>query len=74
MKMEERQIKETKKEIVIARLIAMPQNRKLAIGGYDKAFTIAELIEHVKKEDEIGKTVIEIHMAFLKRLKEGNFE
>jgi len=33
--------------------------------------TLQEVIEHVKKEDEIGNKIIKIQLSYLKALKEG---
>ncbi|HKR06393.1 MAG TPA: hypothetical protein VJY62_17290 [Bacteroidia bacterium] len=65
----------TKKEImelVIARLQTLHEGKELSIGGAGE-FTRDELIEHVKKGDEIGKKVIDVQMNFLQLLKEGIF-
>lgn len=59
------------KELVIAKLITMPENHKVSISNDE--FDKYELIEHVKKEDEIGKKIIKIQLNFLKRLKKGIF-
>ena len=58
------------KELVIFRLEAFPSNRKVSIGSYGE-FTKEELIEHVRKGDEIGKKVADIEMEFIRALKEG---
>ncbi len=53
--------------LVIARLETIPPNIEISIGG-EGNFTISELIERVKKQDEIGKKIIEIQMAYLRSL------
>jgi hypothetical protein len=65
----------TEKEIidlVVARLQNLPSNKEISIGSSGE-FTKAELIEHVKKNDEIGKKMIAIEMDFLRSMKEGIF-
>jgi hypothetical protein len=58
------------KELVIARLDVLPPNRKISIGS-DGEFTKGELIERVKIGDEVGQTVIELELEFLRALKDG---
>jgi hypothetical protein len=61
------------KEIVIARIDAqVPSNLKLAIGSYG-GMSKEEMIEHVKREDDIGKQIIKRHLLFLKSLASGDF-
>lgn len=63
-------ISEEIKELVIMRLETLPANKKISIGSYGE-FSKEELIEHVKKEDDIGRKMIEVEMEFLKAFKEG---
>lgn len=58
------------KELVIARLEIMPNNMKVSIGAYG-TFSKEDLKRHVEEEDEVGKKVIEVQMAFLRAIKEG---
>lgn len=58
------------KELVITRLKSMPENQKVSIGNLGE-FDKYELIEHVKKEDNIGKKVMEIQLHYLQALKKG---
>ena len=57
-------------ELVIARLETLPSNLKMSIGNYGE-FTKEELIEHVKKGDQIGNKLVEIELEFLRAMKEG---
>ncbi|MFH1445168.1 MAG: hypothetical protein ABIF08_01665 [Nanoarchaeota archaeon] len=68
--MKEKQIHEDIKEIVIIRLETLPADKKISIGSYGE-FSKEELIEHVKKDDKIGKKIIEVEMEFLRALKKG---
>ena len=63
-------ISEAIKELVIARLDTLPSDQKISIGNSGE-FTKEEIIQHVKKEDNIGKKMIEIEMEFLRAIKEG---
>lgn len=69
----EKSIPEAIKELVITRIDAqMPQHLKLSIGSYG-AMSKEEMIEHVNKEDSIGKQIVQSHMSFLKALVSGEF-
>ncbi len=63
-------IDEDIKKLVIARLEVLPSDKKISIGSAGE-FTKQQLIESVKKEDEIGKKMIQIELEFLQALKEG---
>jgi len=58
------------KELVMARLSTFPSNKKICIGNYGE-LTREDMIKHVSKEDEIGKKIIEIELAYLRALKQG---
>ncbi len=59
------------KELVILRIETTPSNLRLSIGG-GKSMTKEEMIEHVKKGDEIGKQIIKAHLNFLRNVASGN--
>ena len=63
-------ISETLKNLVIERLDIIPPHKEIHIGS-SGVFTKDQLIECVKREDEIGKKIVEIELAFLMALKEG---
>ncbi len=67
-----RKKEEEMKELVIARLKTMSSDKKLSIGSAGD-FTRDELIDHVGKEDELGKKIVEVQMEYLRLLKEGIF-
>lgn len=58
------------RELVMARLSTFPSNKKICIGNYGE-LTREDMIKHVSKEDEIGKKIIEIELAYLRALKQG---
>ena len=58
------------RDLVIARLESLPENHKISIGAKGE-FNKYELIERVKKGDDVGKKIIEIELEFLRSLKEG---
>lgn len=58
------------KELVILRLETMPEHFKLSMGGSGE-FDKHELIERVKKGDEIGKKIVKIQLNYLRSLKKG---
>ena len=57
-------------DLVVARLESLPSNKQISIGSNGE-LSKQELIDHVKKSDEIGKKMIELEMEFLRSLKEG---
>ncbi len=65
----------TEKEIidlVVARLQNLPSNKEISIGSSGE-FTKDQLIEHVKKNDDVGKKMSAIEMDFLRSMKDGLF-
>lgn len=69
-KLTNNEIEEELKEIVIARLNTISPDKKISIGSSGN-FRKEDLIEHVKKNDEIGKKIIEVELSFLRAQKEG---
>ena len=53
--------------LVIARLETIPPNVEMSVGN-EGSFSIGELIERVKKQDDIGKKMIEMQLAYLRSL------
>jgi len=67
----ENEITETMKNSVIARIDAqVPSNLKLAMGSYG-GMSKEEMIEHVKKGDEIGRQIVKRHIQFLRAVASG---
>ena len=58
------------KELVMTRLSTFPSNKRIIIGKYGE-LTRDDMINHVRKDDEIGKKIIEIELAYLRALKRG---
>ena len=59
------------KELIIARIDAkMPAHIKMSIGGKG-TLSKEEMIEHVKKGDETGKQIIQMHLNFIKAITSG---
>ncbi len=58
------------KQLVIARLRALPSGRKVSIGSNGE-FSKDELIERVTQNDDIGKKIIDIQIKYLQSLKKG---
>lgn len=68
-KIETQTISEDIMNLVIARLKTIPSNIELSVGvGNKSSFTIDELIERVRKQDDIGKKMIEMQLAYLRAL------
>lgn len=53
--------------LVIARLKTIPSNVELSVGN-EGSFSIDELIEKVRKQDDIGKKMIEMQLTYLRSL------
>lgn len=66
-KIEAQAISEDIMNLVIARLKTIPPNIELSVGN-GGSFSIDELIERVKKQDDIGKKMIEMQLAYLRSL------
>jgi len=58
------------KELVIARLDTMPDNIKIAIGNFG-SFSKEQLKDHINKDDEIGKKIVEMQMSFIRAVAKG---
>ncbi len=58
------------KKLVIARLSSMPENIKVSIGAYGN-FSKYELMERVKKGDDLGKKIIEMQLFYLRSFKKA---
>lgn len=59
------------KKLVLTRLEAMPDTIRVSIGSEGKELSKEDLIEHVKKEDKLGKMIIEMQLRYLKAMKTG---
>lgn len=60
------------KKIVIARLEVFPTDKKISIGSMGE-FTKEEMIKHVERGDDVGEKIAEVHLNYLRMLKEGIF-
>lgn len=58
------------KELVIARIDLLPPNVKISVGA-EGEYTKSELIERIKKGDNVGQQIIQMEMSFLRALKDG---
>ena len=52
--------------LVIARLESMPSNVSVSIGGQTDSYTIKELIERVRKQDDIGQKMTEMQLNYIR--------
>ena len=57
------------KKLVLMRLETMSDNVKVNLGS-EGELTKADLINHVKSEDSLGKLFMEVQMEYLKSMKE----
>ena len=60
-------VKEEEKKLVLARLENMPPDMKLSMGG-NMALSKTEMLEHVKKGDEIGEKIVKIQLNYLRSI------
>ncbi|MFA4952992.1 MAG: hypothetical protein WC584_02110 [Candidatus Pacearchaeota archaeon] len=68
---ENEEINEEIKKLVIARIDAqVSSNLRLSIGSHG-SLSKEEMIERVKKGDEIGKKIIKSHLTFMRSLANG---
>ena len=66
-KTEAQNISEDIINLVIARLETIPSNVELSVGN-EGSFSIEELMDRVRKQDNIGKKMIEMQLAYLRSL------
>lgn len=69
---EKSEISEEIKKLVIARIDArMPVNLKMSIGA-SGSLSKEEMIEHVRKGDEEGVQIVNMHLNFIKAVTNGD--
>lgn len=56
-------------ELVISRLQTIPDNQEISVGAEGR-LTKSQLIQHVKKGDELGKKFVEIELHYMQSLKD----
>lgn len=55
-------------KLVLVRLQSMPENIEVNFGSFG-TLNKSELIDHVKKQDELGQQIVDMQMAYLRSLK-----
>lgn len=70
MEDKDNKINEKLKEVVMMRISTLPSDLMLSIGN-GVTLTKDEMIERIKKNDPIGKEIIETHLSFLKAVADG---
>ncbi len=61
------------RDLIVSRIdVQLPSDLKLFIGNGNN-FTKKELIEHVILGDEIGRSIVESQMSFLRAVAKGTF-
>lgn len=69
---EKSEISEEIKKLVIARIDArMPANLKMSIGA-SGSLSKEEMVEHVRKGDEEGVQIVNMHLNFIKAVTSGD--
>ncbi|MGC9310920.1 MAG: hypothetical protein ACP5E4_04340 [Candidatus Aenigmatarchaeota archaeon] len=69
--MAEEKIPEEVKKMVVARLLRMPPNYALAVGSEGKLYKRDELIDSVNLENRMGKTIVRMHLSYLRSFREN---
>lgn len=60
------------KDLVITRIKAqMPDNLRLCIGSEEGGLNTNQMIDHIKKGDNIGKQIVQSHLNFLRAQASG---
>lgn len=59
------------KQLVLVRLESMPDTIRISVGSERKELSKEDLVEHVKKEDSLGKMIIEMQLKYLRTMKTG---
>lgn len=59
------------KQLVLVRLESMPDTIRISVGSEGKELSKEDLVEHVKKEDSLGKMIIEMQLKYLRTMKTG---
>ena len=71
-KEQEKEISQELKDLVLVRLQIAASDRLVSFGG-GESYTSAQLIEHVEKEDDVGRRIVNLERAYLNALKSGEF-
>ncbi len=59
--------------LVVARLESIPPNVSISVGG-EGSFTIDEMIESVKENDQVGQTIVKMQLDYIRSLKDLSFD
>ncbi len=70
MSIENFNLEEEQKKLVLERFKTLNPESKMMLGGGEEV-TVKELIEHVEKGDEFGRRVVSVQMKMLKVLAGG---
>ena len=57
------------KDLVIARLSALPSNIVISIGSAG-TFSARDLVKKIRADDEVGKKIVEMQLSYLRSLKD----
>ncbi len=66
---EETKVEDDIRQLVLARVRAIPKNVRVSIGAGD--YTTEQLLESVEQGNEVGKEIIENQMEYLRDLASG---
>lgn len=68
--MEEFNVEEEKKRLVLERFKTLNPESKIMLGGNEE-MSVRDLIVHVEKGDDFGRKVVQVQMNMLKILSNG---
>ena len=71
--MKEKEYSKQVEDLVIARIEAqLPSDLKLFVGN-GQSFSKAQMIQHIKEGDDIGSSLVNSQMSFLRAVASGAF-
>jgi len=56
-------------DLVVSRLQVLSDDQEISVGS-EGSFTKSQLIQHVRKNDDLGKKFVEIELQYLQSLKD----
>ncbi len=68
-KLQDKELQKYIKELVIARINALSKDLEISVGGEN--VTKEQILESVKKGDELGQEIVEMQLKFLRDITEG---
>lgn len=64
-------IREGIKEIVIERLLTLNKDSKILLMGFNKPFSVKDMLDEVKRDTPFGKKIVEVQFKYIQMLANG---